>query len=283
MSNYRWAMLAILALTGCESEPADPLPQRTLTFQAVANGKPVRCGEPIVGLGKDKRTVQLADLRFYIHDVAVIDAGGAVHPLPIETPAGWVLQKQVGGKTQRVALIDFEDGSGECANGSLALNTAVAGPWTGSARGLQFRLGVPESLNHGDALSAPAPLNLTSMFWSWINGYKHLRIDLHTGPAAGWKLHLGATGCDQTPQGTVCTHPNQPLIRLDHFDMATQAVTLDLGALLAQSQLGTEHSGCMSDLDDPLCAPLLHALGLPATATETQVSPQQVFHAAKKL
>lgn len=283
MVGNRWVMLGVLALSGCWSDEVPPGPLRTLVFQAVANGQPVRCGQPIVGLGADKRTVQVADLRFYIHDLEVIDAAGHTQPLQLDGPAGWVLQKEAGGKMQRVALIDLEDGSGECVNGSLALNAVVRGPLDASARGLQFRLGVPESLNHGDALSAPAPLNLTSMFWSWINGYKHLRIDLHTEPAAGWKLHLGATGCDQTTKGTVCTHPNQALIKLDDFSLATQAVTLDLTALLAQTQLGEEHTGCMSDLDDPLCAPLLHALGLPASATETVVAPQTVFRSANKL
>lgn len=271
------AYLTGLLLLACDgADPPGDVQTRTLHFQATAHGKALHCADPPRPLGSDQQLASLADLRFYVHDFAVIDAAGTLYPAQLQAEAGWVLGN--------LALIDLEDGSGACSNGSAAQHRSVQLGWDGPAavRGVQFRLGVPENLNHADVLAAKAPLNLSGLYWSWLGGYKHLRLDLATAPAAGWKLHLGATGCDQTPKGTLCSHPNQSLIRLEQFDFGTQAATLDLGKLLAQSPLGAEHGGCMADLDDPLCAPLLHALGLPAAATEAAGPAQSAFGAAPR-
>ena len=272
------AYLTGLLVLGCDSgDPPAQRPLRTLHFQATAHGNSLHCADPPQPLGSDQQLATLADLRFYVHDFAVIDAAGTLYPAQLQAEAGWVLGN--------LALIDLEDASGACSNGSAAQHRSVQLTWSGPAqvRGVQFRLGVPENLNHADVLAAKAPLNLSGLYWSWLGGYKHLRLDLATAPAAGWKLHLGATGCDQTPKGTVCSHPNQSLIRLDDFDFGAQAVTLDLAQLLAESALGAEHGGCMADLDDPLCAPLLHALGLPASATEAAGPAQSAFVSAPRL
>ncbi|MBI3178713.1 MAG: metallo-mystery pair system four-Cys motif protein [Deltaproteobacteria bacterium] len=269
-------------LSGCAVEaPADEAV--VIQFQAKVGAQALQCATALQGLGTDKQSAELADLRFYVHDLALIDSAGVAVAVDLDA-SPWSTAATVGSVRHQLALLDFEDGKGACVNGSPAVHTAVSGKLTPGHtwKGLQFRLGVPEALNHRDVLTAPAPLNLTSLFWSWLGGYKHLRIDLHTGPAAGWKLHLGATDCDQTAQGTVCTHPNQALIRLENFDWATQDVVLDLAALLSDTALGTEHGGCMADLDDPLCVPLLHALGLPGYATETAAPPQRAFSAAPK-
>lgn len=277
-----WLAAAGCCWSGCGVEaPADEAV--VIQFQAKAGAQSLQCGAGLQGLGTAKQSAELADLRFYVHDLALIDSAGVAVPVDLDA-SPWSTAATAGSARHQLALLDFEDGKGACANGSSAVHTAISGTVAAghSWKGLQFRLGVPEALNHRDVLTAPAPLNLTSLFWSWLGGYKHLRIDLQTGPAAGWKLHLGATGCDQTAQGTVCSHPNQALIRLEKFDLATQDVVLDLAALLSETALGTEHGGCMADLDDPLCAPLLHALGLPGSATETAAPPQRVFSVAPK-
>ncbi len=269
-------------LAGCAAEPAADQPV-VVHFQARAGAQTVACGAALTGLGSDKRDAQLQDLRFYLHDLALLDSNGAAVPVQLDA-SPWTTSASAGASQLQVALVDFEDGKAACANGTAGVHTAVSGLVAAGHhwKGLQFRVGVPEVLNHRDVLTAPAPLNLTAMFWSWLGGYKHLRIDLQTGPGTGWKLHLGASGCDQTAKGTVCSHPNQALIRLENFDPATQAVELDLASLLSQTELGTKHSGCMADLDDPLCLPLLHALGLPGGATVTAGPPQRVFVAAPK-
>ncbi len=67
-----------------------------------------------------------------------------------------------------VALLDFENKAGACANGTVELNTSVRGTVPAGTRssGLRFKLGVPFALNHANAATAPSPLNLTAMFWN---------------------------------------------------------------------------------------------------------------------
>ncbi|MEM7592163.1 MAG: MbnP family protein, partial [Cyanobacteria bacterium P01_A01_bin.83] len=85
---------------------------------------------------------------------------------------------------QNVALLDFEDGTDSCDNGTPEIRTQVVGTIPeGDYESLQFTLGVPPQLNHDDAAIAPSPLNLTSMWWNWQGGYKFLRLDLETEQA----------------------------------------------------------------------------------------------------
>ncbi|PJN92728.1 metallo-mystery pair system four-Cys motif protein, partial [Amaricoccus sp. HAR-UPW-R2A-40] len=50
--------------------------------------------------------------------------------------------------------------------------------------GLAFEIGVPFDLNHGDPTLAPAPLDLTAMFWTWRGGYKFLKFEVAPEGAA---------------------------------------------------------------------------------------------------
>ena len=131
------------------------------------------------------------DLRFYVHDVALTDASGASQPLTLEQDGVW--------QRDDVALLDFEDGSGDCATGSPDTHTALTGTVpAGDYVGLSFNIGVPDALNHIDAATAEAPLNDTGMWWSWTGGYKFLKIDAGTsaGNTFGWNvlLHPGEPG-----------------------------------------------------------------------------------------
>ncbi len=49
-------------------------------------------------------------------------------------------------------------------------------------KGLEFKIGVPETLNHIDPLTAVSPLNYTDMHWHWASGYKFFRAGLVTFP-----------------------------------------------------------------------------------------------------
>src|SRR5690606_25468578 len=93
---------------------------------------------------------------------------------------------------ENLALLDFEDKTGACANGTTPTNTSVRGTVPpGSYVGLAFDVGVPAALNELDAASSetPSPLNLTAMYWSWTTGYKYLRVDVaRTAPLGPFNL-----------------------------------------------------------------------------------------------
>jgi uncharacterized repeat protein (TIGR04052 family) len=174
-------------------------------------------------------------------------------------------------------MLDFETG-GPCEGGNASTNRALVGTvpgGTGPVTGLRFRLGVPAARNHLDAATAPSPLNLTAMFWGWQAGYKYLRFEgRSTGQPAGFRFHLGATGCSgDARDGTrTCTAPNVPDIALDAFDPARDVVVADLAGLFSTSDIdadGGGSPGCMADEGDPECAVLFEAVGLDATWSQS--------------
>ena len=231
-----------------------------ITFDARFGDTPAACGVDLNGVGTTASTAQLQDLKLYVHDLVLLDASGGETPLELDDDGLW----QDGS----VALLDFEDGSGLCANGTADLNAVVRGQAPeGAYTGLRFTIGVPFELNHADPAAAASPLNLTTMHWSWQGGYKFLRMDLSTaGLPAGWFVHLGSTGCEADADGVVtgCSTPNRVEVEVD-LDPMTGVVVLDFASLLETSDVdadGGGAQGCMSAPDDPECPAIMERLGL---------------------
>lgn len=253
-----------------------------IKFSAIVGNQPFDCGKSYSNLGKPATTVTPTDFRFYVSDLALIDANGKVVPISLKQDGKW--------QYQNVALLDFENKAGACSNGTVEMRDRVIGTIPkGNYKGLQFTLGVPFNLNHSDAALAPSPLNLTSLWWNWQGGYKFLRIDLknesgtktnasekehgqhgHEGNQTGFSIHLGSTGCqasgdNQKPNS--CSNPNTTKVILSNFDTNNNTVVADLEALVANSNLETNQPntplGCMSSPNDGDCAGIMASLGLP--------------------
>jgi len=290
------ALVAACGLYGCTSTSA-PVPSAsavepvTLTFALTANGQPAHCGAPLGRLGQDGQTAMLRDARFYVHDVALIDAAGA------RTPVTLAVNDWQNGQ---VALLDFEDGAGHCTVGTAATNPVVTGTVpAGHYTGLAFTLGVPHALNHTSTELEAAPLDIAGMGWSWRVGRKFAKIEIDPqggvskadgSRAASWYVHLGATGCTGNPvngETVSCLRPNRLPVVLERFDTATQQVVLDLNALFQGNRLSEDKGGavgCMSGPTDPECAPLFARLGLSlddGLPTPT-AKPSSVFGVAPK-
>lgn len=272
----RTPVLAALLLA---ATPALAQQEVSIRFAAQVNGAAFACGQSYSGLGSTNATATPTDYRFYVHDVHLLRADGTAVPVTLaETP--W--------QRDGVALLDFENGQGPCAQGGNApTNEALRGTVApGSYTGIRFTLGVPERHNHQDATVAPSPFNLTAMFWNWQNGYKFVKVDLQVGsamPAAsnapahggaagegGFALHLGSTQCAApapTAPGRDCRNPNRSVVTLTGFDPLSAPVIADVGPVLAgvditRNSQGTP-PGCMSFPNDPECRTVLPALGLP--------------------
>ena len=201
----------------------------------------------------------VSDLKMYITDVELLDAAGTAVPLAFTPDAMW--------QTETVALLDFEDNTGGCSNGTQATNTTLRGTAPeGTYTGIRFTVGVPFEDNHADPSQATGPLTFTSMHWGWQGGYKFMRVDVTEGEGA-YRLHLGSTGCEGTIGNiSACSRTNRPRIELRDFDPTAQSVVLDLDRLFAQTDLafntdGTP-AGCMAAEDDPDCEGPFAALGL---------------------
>lgn len=232
----------------------------TLNFSGQVNGEAFACGQTYSGVGTSGSALTPADFRFYLHSVELLQADGTATPLELaDSPF----------QTDGLVLIDFEDKSGPCANGTTETNTAITGTApAGDYTGVRFVLGVPFDLNHNDPTLAASPLNLTSMHWNWEGGYKFMRMDAASSGLDDTRIHLGSTGCmsDDAAAVTGCANENRPTVTLDNFDIDSGTIVADLGALLAGSDIDANTDmtapGCMSAPDDPECAPIFERLGL---------------------
>jgi len=258
----------------------------TIRFAAKVDGQPFACGSNY-SLGKPATEETLSDFRFYVTDIALVDESGKSVPVTLEQDNKW--------QYQNIALLDFENKTGACTNGTVEMRDQIIGTVPkGNYTGVKFTLGVPAALNHEDATLAPSPLNLTGLWWSWLFGYKFARIDLESPTIAqsnhkqhnshnqggtehnkeqksgGFPIHLGSTGCEKQPNGdqpTTCSNYNRATVVLTNFNPEANIVVADLARLVAASNLRENQAktapGCMSEPNDQDCIGIMKNLGLP--------------------
>jgi uncharacterized repeat protein (TIGR04052 family) len=277
----RVAAAVVLPVLACSGLAAQNTEQAVrVRFSAVVGTSPLVCGQEYKDIGTTKPVIRIADFRFYVSRLRVLRADGSEQPVTLTQDDLWQLDE--------VALLDFENGTAACANGTEQMRDFVEGHVPpGTYVGVRFDLGLPFEKNHKEPTLQPSPLNLSRMFWSWNAGYKFLRLDIRSsGQPKGWMLHLGSTGC--TPAGSptipavACARPNIVTVDLPTFDVASDIVEFDLEALLAGSNVDANTpktgEGCMSGPSDPECGPLLARFGLASGEAPTA---QTVFRARR--
>ena len=297
MNRIAYAIPVVcVLLAACAGSPtqvpaADGNMPVTLRFAAQVAGQPFECGKSYTGIGRTASTITPSDFRMYVSEVHLIEASGRAVPVTLAQDGIW--------QFENIALIDFENGTGPCRNGTASTNTTVRGSVPpGNYTGVRLTLGVPFARNQGDPTVAPAPLNSTAMFWNWQGGYKFLKFDAATtgrpaltappaadggGGASGFSVHLGSTLCaspSRTQPPSTCQNPNRVTVQFDRFDLARHAVVADIGAVLAQADVNVNapgtSPGCMSFPKDADCPPVMHALGL-AYDGQAAPGPQRLF------
>lgn len=261
---WAWVVPNVLMTAAMLAGAAAPAAPVAIRFVAEVNGRPFACSETYRGIGTSRATWQPQDLRLYVSDVARIDAAGAPVAVALDDDGTW--------QSRGVAMLDFEDRSGTCQNGTKETHTALLGTThvaqPSALRGLRFRIAVPFAQNHADASAAMPPLDQAGMFWSWQGGYKFLSVDGRVNGKAGHSVHIGSTGCQMDGPNRVsgCAKPNIIEVDLPHFDIGHDVVVIDIGHLLSTSDLsGTAHpsaNGCMGEPDNAACRPLFDVAGL---------------------
>ena len=255
-----WRLMMIIAAAGWQASCSKASAPIEIEFRPVYAGAEVACSGP--------EDPTLTDLRFYVHNLRLQDVDGTYHNIELDSDE-W---QQSG-----LALLDLEDATGNCLNGTEVTNYSVRGSVSGQAfRALEFELGVPFAVNHGDPLQAEPPLGDADMHWHWRGGYKFLRAGLKNDADSFW-LHLGSTGCAGTIQNiTGCNAPNRVAVRLENFRPG-DVVLLDLAALVDASSLD---EGMPTDSSsgpaEKHCAAAFAALGL-EHATGRPDGVQQLF------
>lgn len=279
------ATLVMIAAAACapEAEPlAEPETAMTLSFAARVGDAPFSCSAVAHDMGTSAAAVEPLDFRLYVHDVRLVTSTGREVPFHLADDGKW--------QTSGVALLDFEDRTGTCVNGTAETNTilrgtAPRGPYTG----LKLKIGVPFALNHADAATARSPLNLSGLFWGWNGGYKFVRIDARVAGQSGaslaetsaFNIHLGSVQCHGGPSSvTGCDRPDVGEVVLRDFDPEVTPVLVDYRALVAGTDLTRDLGGapgCMSDADDADCPSLLARLGVNPTTGQPDASQQALF------
>lgn len=260
---YRFASVLLFgALTSCGARQSDV----EISFVATNADQLLQCDDA-------STSALLGDLRFFVQDLFLIDANGKSVALQLAPDGQW--------QDQNVALIDLEDGRGTCQNGTAAVNSLIKGHApSADYRGLQFTLGVPGYLNHGDPLLAEAPLTDAAMHWHWRSGYKFLRAALQRD-GQRMRLHLGSARCHGVIgklQG--CDEGNRPTVVLHSFNFERDVVAFDFAALLANVEQGSAAvQVCEMGPDEELCTALRPALGL--NEDGQSIAPSAVFRAMR--
>lgn len=291
----RLLALSTLALLACEDDHGGGFVDEPveIAFEARVAELPFACGQNYTGLGSDGSGATPQDFRFYVYDVRLVTDAGEEHPVDLDDDG----VHQGGG----VALLDFEDGSGACTNGTAETYTTLKGtvraqPRHGDGEAgyseIRFRIGVPEEQNHADLTTLPAPLNDTTLSWSWNAGHIFFSAWGVFGGAAPFDLgvHVGSTGCegDATAGAVVsCSNANRPEIALAGFDHDSSKIVVDWGALFADLKLATPPDlcevvdgetscACHSFDPGPLCTTLFTPLGLDWSNGKT-IAGQSLF------
>lgn len=246
-----------------------------IRFRLVAGAESVACRSAPQPLGRHQTPSRLRDARFYVQDVALVDEQGRPVPLVLD---------QNDWQVRNVALIDLEDGQGQCA-GSAPVHSQVTGKVPpGRYQGLRLTVGVPgpapgetgPGLNHGSTETAPPPLDISAMAWNWQAGRKFMKVEIspeggikrHTDTVKVWTVHLGSTDCAGNPAAgdqVKCSRANRIPLAFAGFDPDKEAVALDLTALFAQVDVARDEggaAGCMSAPQDPECPGIFRQLGL---------------------
>jgi len=250
-----------------------------INFKAVVGDKAFDCKEVYEGIGTTSSKMTITDFRFYVQNVRLVDTKG--------NEVAIVLTNDGKFQTEKVSLLDFESGEGNCSGGTKELNTTIRGTVPrGKYTGLKLLIGVPEELNHLDPTLQPSPLNISKMMWSWQMGYKFARIDAKTsGRPNGYVLHLGSTKCetDAASGKTACGIENRPEFAFAKFDVQKDVVKVDLKTLFAGANVDVNQeqtaAGCMSFAGDSDCLPIFKNLGLSFEGSKVQ---KQTFMRAEK-
>jgi uncharacterized repeat protein (TIGR04052 family) len=245
-------------------------------FDARVGDKPFKCTDTYAGLGTTAAEVKISDFRLYVHDVTLHQKGGADVPVDLVQDGLW--------QYKNVALLDFEDKTGACSNGTAETNVSITGAApAGTYDGLSFKVGIPFALNHADVASAPSPLNLSGLFWSWNSGYKFVRIDAAPTGFGPFLVHVGSTDCqgDFADGGvSACDRPNVAQVNLSGFDLDHNMVVVDYAALVAGSDLSKNVGGapgCMSGPTDPECPAIFSRIGIDITDGSLHPDQQKLF------
>jgi uncharacterized repeat protein (TIGR04052 family) len=240
----------------------------SVRFQAKVGKTDFACSHKYASQGTQNTTVTPLDLRLFVHALELIAEDGALVPVQLNPRAPW--------QSETLALLDFEDNTGRCVDGTAETNTAITGTVPpGSYKGIRFMVGVPEDLNHKDPSAASEPLkSAAGLSTTGVDGYRFAKLGLtqlsaEGVPSGSGVFELSSTQCaGSVLAGDVkCERTNRNLVTFDNFDLATNSVVLDVARLFSPLDL-TQPQACHST--EAICASMFAAFGIDYTTGQAQ-------------
>lgn len=230
----------------------------TIRFKAMVGDEALACGTSYAMQGDPATEVTPQDFRLFIQDLALIKEDGTRVPIKNAVRAPW--------QSETVALLDFEDATGNCA-GTPETNDEITGTVPkGTYKGLSFANGVPEALNHSDPTHQADPLKSSaSLSWSWLSGFRFAKVELvKTDPESFGEgvFHPGSQACSGNPSAgnVMCSKPNRNEVLIDSFDADKDSVLIDVGALFKSTDMNMD-SACHSG-EKAVCEAMFDAWGI---------------------
>lgn len=232
----------------------------SIRFQAKLGKSDFACSHKIPSQGTANTTVTPRDFRLFVHALELIKDDGSKVPVKLNVREPW--------QSESLALLDFEDKTGRCTDGTEGTNTAVTGTVApGSYKGLRFIVGVPEDLDHKDQAGAAEPLkSAAGLGPQGSTGFRFAKVALQQlaadAKAVGTGLFdLGSAECAAAMgSGDVkCDKANRSAVELPAFDIEKNSVVIDAATLFSTLDL-SQTNDCHST--EKVCAPMFGALGV---------------------
>ncbi|MEM1008057.1 MAG: MbnP family copper-binding protein, partial [Myxococcota bacterium] len=282
---FLFPAMCLCMFLGCAEDPT-PVPTE-ITFQAVVGDQAFDCSKEYQGVGRDSGTLKPVDLRMYIHNIRLVRDSADSEEVPFTLSKVQDYQDDASG----VALLDFEDGKGNCKNGNATMHVKLKGMAPKYRyKSIKFAMGVPENHNHKDPTSAAAPLNVTSMTWNWKAGRIFMSA-MGSNDKGVHLVHIGSAGCKGDPElgeDVQCAKPFRPEYTLTGFDPAQQKVVLDWKTIFSGSNVkdqpegcnefeGVNYCGCHSRGPDTVCSPPFTNFGMSWSDGQITSNNQKVF------
>lgn len=271
---------SILFFTGCgSSSDSQSTKNIAIEFSAKANNKAVTCTNSsnaanTYSLGSTNNSANIVDFRFFVSDIYLISTNGQKEKINLDQN-----NFQYEGKEGNIALLDFEDNTGQCQNrgNTSEINKSIKGKIKEQEYNkIEFTLGVPFDLNHIEPNEEASNTQLTvlkqpGMGWNWQTGKKFAKIELEPTSSSlpRWNFHLGSTDCKydndvNKNKITSCTQANRIKVTLD-FDYKNENIIVNLDKLLESTDISQDNSGaagCMGSLADSQCTQILPKLAI---------------------
>jgi uncharacterized repeat protein (TIGR04052 family) len=232
----------------------------SIRFQAKLGKTDFACSHKLPSQGTANTTVTPTDFRLFVHALELIKDDGSKVPVTLNVREPW--------QSASLALLDFEDKTGRCSDGTEGTNTAVTGTVApGTYKGVRFIVGVPDDLDHKDQAGAAEPLkSAAGLGPQGTSGFRFAKVGLQALVAGGNStgsglFELGSAQCAAAMGGgdVKCDKVNRSVIELPAFDIEKNSIVIDGAALFSTLDL-TQTNECHST--EKVCAPMFGALGV---------------------